>query len=311
MDSGQVVTARGVTKSYGSNRVLTGVDVDITQGVTGLLGSNGAGKTTFIGLVLGLHRCNEGSLSVLGRDPWTAGRTVRAHVGFAPEHHQLPPDLPAVDFVRHMAEVHGIPRRAATGRASDALFLVGLGEERTRALGTMSTGQRQRVKLAQAIAHDPDLIILDEPTDGLDPSQRDEILRLIARIHSERGMAVLLSSHLLHEVEQVCTHVVAIEGGRVARAGPIDELRGEGNGMLLDLDEPDERVEALAQHLAQKGVQVTRDLRRLKVEHTGSSDELRRYVRDAVAEGGFALHSLANRTITLADVIVADAEEAR
>ena len=151
-----VVRARGVTKRYRSTLAVDGLDVDIGHGITGLLGPNGAGKTTFISLVLGLRTRDAGELTVLGHDPATAGIDVRARIGFAPEHHNLPPDVHAADLVRHLGELHGLPRRAAIQRANDALWQVGLGEERFRPIGTMSTGQRQRVKLAGAIVHDPD-----------------------------------------------------------------------------------------------------------------------------------------------------------
>ena len=157
---------------------------------------------------------------------------MRARIGYSPEHHRLPPDTRAHDLVRHVAEVHGLPRRDATSRASDALWQVGLGEERFRPIGTMSTGQRQRVKLAQAIAHDPALVLLDEPTDGLDPVQRDDMLALIRRVGTEFGIHVLLSSHLLEEVERICDAAVILRDGRVVAAGPLAELTGQGRGVL-------------------------------------------------------------------------------
>src|SRR5918994_7708135 len=172
LHSPAVISARGVEKRYDRTMALSGLDAVIGPGITGLLGSNGAGKTTFISLVLGLRSRNGGELNVLGRDPETAGIELRSRVGYAPEHHDLPAELSASDFVRHLAEMHLLPRRAAVQRANDALWPVGLGEERFRPVGTMSTGQRQRVKLASAIAHDPALVLLDEPTDGLDPVQR-------------------------------------------------------------------------------------------------------------------------------------------
>ena len=200
-----VVSARGVTKRYRSAVALDGLDVDIGHGITGLLGPNGAGKTTFISLVLGLRTRDAGDLTVLGHDPATAGIAVRARIGFAPEHHNLPPDVHAADLVRHLGELHGLPGRAAIQRANDALWQVGLGEERFRPIGTMSTGQRQRVKLAGAIVHDPALVLLDEPTDGLDPLQRDDMLALIRRVGSEFGMDIVISSHHLEEAERTAT----------------------------------------------------------------------------------------------------------
>src|SRR5215213_1216288 len=239
-----VIVADGVVKRYGSSTALAGASVTIGPGVTGLLGANGAGKTTLIGMLLGLHRPDAGTLSVLGLDPTTVGPEVRARVGYAPEHHELPADMSAYDLVRHLAEVHGLPRREAIGRASDVLWQVGLGEERLRPVGTMSTGQRQRVKLAAAIAHDPRLVLLDEPTDGLDPTQRDAMLALIRRVGHEFGIDMVLSSHLLEEVERVCDHAVILAGGEVAAAGGLDELRGAGSGAIVELDDGMDAMEA-------------------------------------------------------------------
>ena len=165
--------------------------------------------------------------------------------GFAPERNVLPEDMRAVDFVRHLAEVRGLPRREARSRASDVLWLVGLGEERFRPLGTMSTGQRQRVKLAQSIAADPRLILLDEPTDGLDPVQRDEMLGLIRRVNDEFAIDVVLSSHLLEEVERVCDHVVALDAGRLVADGPLVDLVGHEDGIELELVETTDRPDTI------------------------------------------------------------------
>src|SRR3954470_10107509 len=221
-----IVSADVLVKRFGAITALGGVTVDVTEGITGLLGANGAGKTTLLGLALGLTHPDGGNLEVLGLDPVEAGPDVRAIVGYSPEHQSLPPDVRAFDLVAHLAEVHGLPHRSATARASDALYQVGLGEERFRPVGTMSTGQKQRVKLAQAIVHDPDLVLLDEPTDGLDPVQREHMLALIRRIGHDLGLNVVLSSHLLHEVEQVCDAVVILDGGRAIESGKLADLRG-------------------------------------------------------------------------------------
>lgn len=290
-----------VVKRWGSTTALNGASVVVTPGVTGLLGANGAGKTTLLGMLLGLHKPDEGRIEVLGLDPVTAGPEVRARVGYSPEHHLLPPDVRAYDFVRHVAEIHGLPHQEANGRASDALFQVGLGEERFRPIGTMSTGQRQRVKLAQAIAHDPVLILLDEPTDGLDPVQRDAMLGLIRRIGTDFGINILLSSHLLDEVERVCDGAVILHDGTVAASGSLAELRGTGEGLLLDLDaDPAQRasvVDALCAH----GADVRDDGTRMLV--TGGEDLFDR-VRDAVVDAGAGIRRLQPRTVSLEDVFL-------
>jgi len=303
-DPSAVVVAAGVIKRYGTNVVLDGTDLVVRRGVTGLLGANGAGKTTLLGLLLGLHRRDGGALSVLGADPVAAGPEVRARIGYSPEHHNLPPDLPANDFVQHVAEVHGLPRAEAVGRASDALWFVGMGEERMRPLGTLSTGQRQRVKLAQAIAHDPELVILDEPTDGLDPTQRETMLALIRRLASDFGMSVLLSSHLLDEVERTCSEVVILNGGRVTAAGGLDELRGEGRGVTVEVDGD---RDALVAAWREVGLDVVVDGPRLVVTrgpalaHLDQAEVLR-LVRDHVAHLGLGLRRLEHRTVSLEDV---------
>jgi ABC-2 type transport system ATP-binding protein len=300
-----VISCTGVVKRYGSVSVLNGADLDVPPGVTGLLGSNGAGKTTLLGLLLGLHRPQEGKITVLGLDPRTAGPEVRARVGYAPEHHLLPDDVPADDFVRHMAEVHGLPPTAATSRASDALWWVGLGEERFRPLGTMSTGQRQRVKLAMSIAHDPSLVLLDEPTDGLDPTQRESMLELIRRIGAEFGISVLLSSHLLDEVERTCDRVAILDGGKVVANAPIDELRGKARGVRVELDCPADRLGA---SIAAKGHKVEVDRNRLTIslaEGRNDTDELLALVRDEVAAAKWGIRRLEPEVVTLEDVFLA------
>jgi len=296
-----VVRTAGVVKRWGSTTALSGASVVVGPGVTGLLGANGAGKTTLLGMLLGLHRPDEGRIEVLGLDPVTAGPEVRARVGYSPEHHLLPPDVRAYDLVRHVAEIHGLPHREANGRASDALFQVGLGEERFRPIGTMSTGQRQRVKLAQAIAHDPVLLLLDEPTDGLDPVQRDAMLSLIRRIGTEFGINILLSSHLLDEVERVCDSAVILHAGVVAAAGSLADLRGTGEGLVLELDADPVTRSRVVDALRSGGADVRDDGNRLLV--TGGGDLFER-VRDTVADTGAGIRRLQARTVSLEDVFL-------
>jgi len=298
-----VVDGVALTRRYGATTALDAATFRVPPGVTGLLGANGAGKTTLLGLVLGLARPDAGEIRVLGLDPATAGPEVRARIGYSPEHHRLPPDTRAHDLVRHVAEVHGLPGRDATNRASDALWSVGLGEERFRPIGTMSTGQRQRVKLAQAIAHDPELVLLDEPTDGLDPVQREDMLALIRRIGTEFGMHVLVSSHLLEEVERICDSAVILREGQVVASGAIAQLTGQGLGLLVELDGP---VADVAARLEARGLDVRVDGPRLVVHDApglprGAVHDL---VRDAVADSGAGIRRLSDRTVSLEDVFL-------
>ena len=301
--AGPVVVADSVAKRWGATQALTSATFTIERGITGLLGANGAGKTTLLTLILGLHRPDGGRLSVLGVDPVEAGPKVRARIGYAPEHDALPPDVAAHDVVRHIAEIHGLPPRVATARASDALYEVGLGEERFRPVGTMSTGQRQRVKLAQAIVHDPALVLLDEPTNGLDPVQRDQMLALIRHVGHDLGLDVVLSSHLLDEVERVSDAVVIIEQGHATVGGRMDELRNAGNDeLVLSLDQP-EAAGALVRALSSSAVGAT-DEGRGTVVVALATDVVFDTVRDAVAAAGFGVRSMRVRTRSLEEVFL-------
>lgn len=303
-----VISIAGLTKSWGANQVFHGLDATVRPGVTGLLGSNGSGKTTLLGMLLGLHEPDSGSLRVLGEDPAQAGPELRQTIGYSPEHHDLPADVLALDLVKHIARIHGLPRREATTRASDALWLVGLGEERARPIGTMSTGQKQRVKLAQAIAHGPALALLDEPTDGLDPVQRDDMLELIHRIGTEYGINVLLSSHLLEEVERIAEHVLIISDGRAVASGRISELGTTDHGGLIAV--LDDLHDEVARHIAAAGGLVRVEGRRLFVEPAGdgaeSFDRTCDLVRDAVADTGAHLRRLQPEVQSLEEIFLAE-----
>jgi ABC-2 type transport system ATP-binding protein len=296
-----VVVADRVVKSWGATSVLRGATFTVTDGVTGLLGANGTGKTTLLGMILGLHRPDGGTLTVLGGDPWTAGPEVRMRLGYAPEYEALPPDVAANDVVRHIAELHGLPRREATGRASDALWEVGLGEERFRPVGTMSTGQRQRVKLAQAIVHDPSLVLLDEPTNGLDPAQREDMLELIRHVGHDLGMNVVLSSHLLEEVERVSDAVVILDDGVVVADGALRDLQGGGDELVVELDGGDDDAVLLLASLAREGVAAT-SAGRGRVIVALERPIVYDIVRDQVAAAGLGLRRLQTRRASLEEV---------
>ena len=215
------IETAGLVKRYGDVLALDHVNLSIPRAAVGLLGPNGAGKSTLLKILLGLSRPNGGSATVLGRDAVADGRELRMRVGYMPETDALPDNATAADFVSHMAEMSGLPRRAARQRAADVLYHVGLDEERYRLVKGFSTGMKQRVKLAQAIVHDPELVFLDEPTNGLDPLGREEMLDLIDRIHRQLGILVVLSSHILDDVERVCDYVVVLDGGQVVASQPL------------------------------------------------------------------------------------------
>ena len=301
-----VVHAESVTKRWGSTEALRDANFEIGDGITGLLGANGAGKTTMLGLVLGMHRPDDGRMQVLGRDPWTDGAELRAVIGYSPEHDCLPPDVSAHDIVRHVAELHGIPARESQTRASDALYEVGLGEERNRHTGTMSTGQRQRVKLAAAIVHDPALVLLDEPTNGLDPVQREHMLHLIRHVGHDLGLDIVLCSHLLDEVERVSDAVVILDAGRVVRHGRLDDLRRtDADELVVQLESADAAT-ALAAMLRERGLAAIEDGLAVTVALEG--DVVHDVVRDALADLGVSLRRLEQRRASLEEVFLASSE---
>jgi ABC-2 type transport system ATP-binding protein len=248
--SGPVIVTSALTKRYGSEvTALDELTVTVGPGVTGLVGANGAGKSTLIKILLGLLRPTSGQAQVLGRDTVAHAEWIRSLTGYMPEHDCLPPDVTATDFVTHMGRMSGVPPTAAKERAAEVLRHVGLYEERYRQIGTYSTGMKQRVKLAQALAGDPRLLLLDEPTNGLDPAGRTAMLDLIARIGGEFGISVVVASHLLGEIEQICDHLVAIDSGRLLRAATISSFTQASQVLAVEVDEGSQ---ALADELARR-----------------------------------------------------------
>ena len=227
-DSSPAVVLDHVTVAYGKARALLDVSAVFPRGAVGLLGPNGAGKSTMLKSLLGFIPPTSGRLEVLGRDVARQELDVRAAIGYMPENDGHIPGMNAVTFVAYCGQLAGLPKADAMQRAHEVLFYVGLGEARYRNVETYSTGMKQRIKLAQAMVHDPDLLFLDEPTNGMDPKGRDEMLELIRDIAHNKGINLILSSHLLPDVEYVCDHVVVLDKGAVAAHGPIEALKGSG-----------------------------------------------------------------------------------
>jgi len=288
-----VIETSGLTKDYGQVLALDSLDVTVGRGVTGLVGANGAGKTTLFRLLLGLTHPTEGRVEVCGHDVTANPVAARGRLGYMPEHECLPLDQTASDVVSTLGEISGLPPRAARQRASEVLDLVGLDEARFRSVGGFSTGMRQRVKLAQALVADPELALLDEPTAGLDPTGREEMLALVARLGSF-GISVLLATHLLDDVAQVCDHVVMLDAGRLVVSGSTDSLLERTGTVTVDVGDGSA---ALAAALAARGVHATID--ELVVEVTVRSDDDLDTIRDTVAELGLPLHRLSSRAGSL------------
>jgi ABC-2 type transport system ATP-binding protein len=287
-----------LTKRYPRVTALDALTVEVPRGRVGLVGANGAGKTTLFRLMLGLAHPSEGHLEVCGVDVSADPIVVRTRLGYMPEHDCLPLDQTASDVVSTFGELSGLPTRAARQRASDILDLVGLDEARFRPIGEFSTGMRQRTKLAQAIVGDPELVLLDEPTAGLDPLGREEMLALVARLGTF-GISVLMATHLLDDVQQVCDYVLMIDAGRLVVAGATDSLLertgtvtidvGVGWPLLLD------RLAAMSRPaVAVDGL----------VEVTVDGDDHLDELRDLIADLGLPLHRLSTRITSLDEVFL-------
>jgi ABC-2 type transport system ATP-binding protein len=286
-----VIETTALTMRYpGPVTALDGLTVQVEPGISGLVGANGAGKSTLIKILLGLLPPTSGRAVVLGHDAAASGERIRTLTGYMPEHDCLPPDVTGTEFVTHLGRMSGLPATAAKERAADSLRHVGLYEERYRQLGTYSTGMKQRVKLAQALVGDPRLLLLDEPTIGLDPAGRRDMLDLIGRIGAEFGISIVLSSHLLGEIEQICDHLVAIEGGRLLRADTISSVTQASAVLLVEVDEG---TEQLAAELARRGLSPVAYERGLLIQLAG--DETYDAIRDAVADLGLPLSRMERR----------------
>ena len=301
-----VVRTEGLTKDYGPVLALDALTVEIGPGVTGLVGANGAGKSTLLKILLGLVPASGGRAEVLGHDIAAEGTAIRAKVGYLPEHDCLPPDVSASDFVVHMAMMSGLPRVAARERAAEVLRHVGLAEERYRPMGGYSTGMRQKAKLAQALAHDPSLVLLDEPTNGLDPAARDEMLGLVQRIGRDFGIAVIVTSHLLGELERVSDNVVVIDGGRLLQARRTAEFLDATGALLVEVM-GDDAQRRMADRLAAVGVTSTPRGGMLSVD-TAQHPDLHDLIRDTAADLGLGLVRIQADHRRIEDVFADDPE---
>ncbi len=292
-----LISLHSLTRRYPGVVALDDLTLDLEPGIIGLVGSNGAGKSTLLKILLGLVAPTSGSADVMGRDVVRDGPEIRQFVGYMPEHDALPPDSSATEFVAHLAQVSGLPPTAARERTAEVLRHVGLYEERYRQMGGYSTGMRQRVKLAQALVHDPRLLLLDEPTNGLDPAGRDEMLDLVRRTGREFGMAVVVASHLLGEIERVCTFLVAIEAGRLLRADALESFTRRTGVLAVDVEDG---RDALAAALVHAGLQVRVDGHEVLIGLT--DDRPYDLVRNTAADLGLPLVRMEQRRHSLEDL---------
>jgi ABC-2 type transport system ATP-binding protein len=295
--TGAVVQTTMLAKVYpGDVTALDGLTVTVAPGVTGLVGANGAGKSTLIKILLGLVPPTKGQAKVLGHDCETGGETIRALLGYMPEHDCLPPDVTATEFVTHLGRISGLPPTVAKERAAESLRHVGLHEERYRLIGTYSTGMKQRVKLAQALVGAPRLMLLDEPTNGLDPAGRTAMLELIGRIGTEFGISIVVASHLLGEIERICDHLIAIDSGRLLRADSMTRFTRASQVLAVEVEEGLAQLQAeLAAHGLAATVQAGAAAQGRTLLVPLGGDDTYDVVRDCVAALGLPLCRLERR----------------
>jgi ABC-2 type transport system ATP-binding protein len=267
-----IIEAQGLSKVFGNQRALTDVTLQVPPGTIGLLGPNGAGKSTFIKCLLNLETPTTGSAKVLGRDIRAGNRGSREKVGYSPERDCHIPGMAGCEYVTYCGQLSGMPFRVARQRTHEILDLVGMGQERYRPVDTYSTGMRQRVKLAQALVHDPEMVFLDEPTNGLDPSGREHILNLIGALWRDLGISVVMSSHLLRDIERVCDRVIIIGHGRVLEHDSIAGLKAR-HQRIVELA-PAAELERFCSVLTGAGLKFTRlSNGKLRVESAADSIE--------------------------------------
>lgn len=239
------IQLRNLTIRYGDRTAVDDVSVDFRAGASGLLGRNGAGKSSILRALLGLVPAASGGVSFGGLPDGADGAAIRAHVGYMPERDAHLPQQTGVGLVSLLGMLSGMPRREALRRAHEVLYLVGLEEQRYREVAGYSTGMRQKAKLAAALVHDPAILLLDEPTNGLDPSGRADMLGLVRQLCRDLGKTVVLSTHIMQDVEAVCDEVVVLDAGRVVAQGPLQDLVGGGSvAYALDVLPRSRAVEA-------------------------------------------------------------------
>lgn len=303
MNSGPLLRIEHLTKTYPGVTALDDLTFEVPRGLIGLVGANGAGKTTLFRHLLGLARPTSGTLEVCGLDVTADPIAVRSRLGYMPEHECLPLDQSAADVVATFGELSGLPARAARQRASDILDLVGLDEARFRPIGGFSTGMRQRAKLAQALVGDPELVLLDEPTAGLDPMGRDEMLALVARLGTF-GISVLMATHLLDDVQRVCDQVVMINAGKLVVAGATASLLERTGTVTVDVGR---HAPELIAELERRGLTAVQT--ETAVDVTVDGDVQLDMIRDAVADRGLPLYRLSSRSTSLDEVFLRQAGE--
>jgi ABC-2 type transport system ATP-binding protein len=295
-----VIELDGLGVRLGNREILKGISCTLSGRTIGLLGPNGAGKSTLINTLLGFYQPSKGTARIFGHDIRTQTKQIRSVVGYMPENDAFIANMTAVSFIRFMGELSGLPSEAALERAHESLFYVGLGESRYRKVGTYSLGMKQLAKLAQAIVHGPKLIILDEPTNGLDPPARQRMIRMIKEMRQVHDVHILLCSHLLRDVEEICEEVLILKDGRIVHYSNLEEER-KANRHFVEM-EPVGDSAAFAQALEAMGCECALSANRLKAVLSNGM-EIRDIYRLA-AERDIQLRRLNYRRDTLEDIFL-------
>ena len=294
-----IIESTALTKAYGPHVALDSLDIKIEKGATGLLGPNGAGKSTFLKTILGLIQLTSGEGKVLGYDIRTQGDKIRQHIGYMPEYDALNPNMDAIHQVKYSGELIGMNPSVALQRAHQALDYVGLGEQRYREVSSFSTGMKQATKLACALIHDPELIIADEPSNGLDAKSREFMLNTLDITVNEGQRSVLMASHLMDDVERVCENIVLLHKGKLAAQGKIEDLKAIDKEVEIHVWGSADKME---ETLADRGMKVRREGRVMRVGHTG--EDTYNQILEAAADIGTQVRRMHDHEASLEDLFL-------
>ena len=299
MSKDLIIETNALTKSYGPHVALDSLNLEVQRGATGLLGPNGAGKSTFFKTILGLIQATSGEGCVLGHDIRTEGLAIRSKIGYMPEYDALDDDMDAIHQVRYSGELLGMNPVVAMARAHTAMEYVGLGELRYRQISSFSTGMKQATKLACSIIHDPELIIADEPSNGLDADSRQAMLDTLSNMVTTGNRSVLMASHLMDDVEQVCENIVLLHKGKLAAQGRIEDLKAIDREIEIHVWG---KANELEKALGKEGLEVRREGRMMRIRHDGDATTHR--ILKCAAETGAQVRRMHEYEASLEDLFI-------
>ena len=304
MQGDLIIETTNLTKSYGPHMALKKLNLSVPKGATGLLGPNGAGKSTFLKTILGLIQTTEGEGTVLGLDIRTQGDAIRTRIGYMPEYDCLNPEMEAIHQVRYSGELLGMNPTVALARAHETLQYVGLGEQRYRNIGSYSTGMKQATKLACALVHDPELIIADEPSNGLDIAARNYMIETLTNTVNTGNRSVLMASHLMDDVELVCDHFILLHRGKLAAQGRIEDLKGFDREIEIHVWGGASRLE---ETMITRGLSVRREGRVMRILH--EQEDTTSIILQCAADVGAQIRRMHEYEASLEDLFLSIMED--